>query len=35
MIRVSSLSKRIGSKRLLDEVSFDIDHGIVALIGRN
>lgn len=35
MIHVSSLSKRIGSKRLLDEVSFDIGHGIVALIGRN
>jgi ABC-2 type transport system ATP-binding protein len=35
MIQVSSLSKRIGAKRLLDDVSIEIDAGIVALIGRN
>jgi ABC-2 type transport system ATP-binding protein len=29
------MSKTIGAKRLLDEVSFRIDDGIVALLGRN
>jgi ABC-2 type transport system ATP-binding protein len=35
MIASSSLSKAIGAKHLLDDISFRIDHGIVALLGRN
>ncbi|HWW62277.1 MAG TPA: ATP-binding cassette domain-containing protein, partial [Thermoanaerobaculia bacterium] len=35
MIRVESLHKSIGDRRILTDVSFDVRPGIVALLGAN